>query len=88
MLAEGRSGCDLPDLGVPVEEEDKGLCVCEFEETFGMGQSKVSYHMRKLKDAALVVEEKRGKWSFYSLDPGAAEALLGEAKGLLSVEAR
>jgi ArsR family transcriptional regulator len=44
-----------------------------------MGQSKVSYHMRRLKDAGLVREERRGKWSFYSLDREAAGELLGEA---------
>jgi ArsR family transcriptional regulator, arsenate/arsenite/antimonite-responsive transcriptional repressor len=44
-----------------------------------MGQSKVSYHMRKLKEAGLVREERRGKWSFYSIDREAAGALLGEA---------
>ena len=79
MMAEGRGCCDLPDLGVPVEDEDNGICVCEFEDYFGMGQSKVSYHMGKLKDAGLVREERRGKWSFYSLDREATGALLGEA---------
>jgi ArsR family transcriptional regulator len=79
IMAEGRSCCDLPDLGVPAEEADNGICVCEFEEYFGMGQSKVSYHMKKLKDAGLVHEERRGKWSFYSLDREAAGQLLGEA---------
>jgi ArsR family transcriptional regulator len=44
-----------------------------------MGQSKVSYHMRKLKDAGLVREERRGKWSFYALDRGTTGGLLGEA---------
>jgi len=44
-----------------------------------MGQSKVSYHVRKLKEAGLVREEKRGKWSFYSLDREAAGDLLGDA---------
>jgi ArsR family transcriptional regulator len=79
MMAEGRGCCDFPDLGVPASEGDAGICVCEFEELFGMGQSKVSYHMRKLKDAGLVREEKRGKWSFYSLDRQAADALLSDA---------
>ncbi len=27
MMAEGRGCCDLPDLGVPVEDEEKGICV-------------------------------------------------------------
>jgi ArsR family transcriptional regulator, arsenate/arsenite/antimonite-responsive transcriptional repressor len=79
MMAEGRGCCDLPDLSVPAEEADKGICVCEFEDYFGMGQSKISYHMRKLKDAGLVREERRGKWSFYSLDRVTASELLGEA---------
>jgi ArsR family transcriptional regulator len=79
MMAEGRSCCDFSDSGVPATEGEEGICVCEFEAQFGMGQSKVSYHMRKLKDAGLVREEKRGKWSFYSIDREAAGALLGEA---------
>jgi ArsR family transcriptional regulator, arsenate/arsenite/antimonite-responsive transcriptional repressor len=54
MMAEGRSCCDLPDLGAPVDEGDPGICVCEFEDYFEMGQSKVSYHVRKLKDDAAV----------------------------------
>jgi ArsR family transcriptional regulator len=79
MMAEGRSCCDFSDSGVPAVEGEEGICVCEFEEVFSMGQSKVSYHMKKLKDAGLVREERRGKWSFYSLDREAAGELLGEA---------
>ena len=79
MMADGRSCCDFSASGVPAEEGEEGICVCDFEEVFGMGQSKVSYHMRKLKDAGLVREERRGKWAFYSLDREAAGALLGEA---------
>jgi ArsR family transcriptional regulator len=91
MMAEaassGRSCCGLPDLGVPAEEGDVGICVCEFEDRFGMGQSKVSYHMRKLKEAGLVKEERRGKWSFYSLDVDAAQQLLDEASEHLGARA-
>ncbi len=84
MMAEGRSCCGLPDLGTPAEDEDRGICVCEFEDYFGMGQSKVSYHVGKLKEAGLVREERRGKWSFYSLDRDAARELLTEAEEILS----
>jgi ArsR family transcriptional regulator, arsenate/arsenite/antimonite-responsive transcriptional repressor len=79
MMADGRSCCDFSDSGVPADEGDQGICVCEFEQVFGMGQSKVSYHMKKLKDAGLVREERRGKWSFYTLDRETAGELLGEA---------
>ena len=79
MMADGRSCCDFSDSGVPVTEGEEGICVCEFEDHFGMGQSKVSYHRRKLRDAGLVREDRRGKWSFYSIDREAAGELLGEA---------
>jgi len=85
MMGEGRGCCDLPDLGVPAgEDENRGICVCEFEDYFGMGQSRISYHMRKLKDAGLVREERRGKWSFYSLDEEAVRRLLDIARVQLS----
>jgi ArsR family transcriptional regulator len=88
--AEGRACCDLPDLGAPVagETDSPGICVCEFEGYYGVGQSRVSYHMRKLKEAGLVREERRGKWSFYSLDREVAGQLLAETENLLGVTAR
>jgi ArsR family transcriptional regulator len=79
MMAEGRGCCDFSGSGVPAGEGEEGICVCEFEDHFGMGQSKVSYHMKKLKGAGLVKEERRGKWAFYSLDREAAGELLGDA---------
>ena len=79
MIADGRSCCDFSGSGVPADEGDEGICVCEFEGAFSMGQSKVSYHVRKLKDAGLVSEEQRGRWAFYSLDREAAKQLLADA---------
>jgi ArsR family transcriptional regulator, arsenate/arsenite/antimonite-responsive transcriptional repressor len=78
MMAGGRGCCSLPDCGVPAADQDAGICICEFEAFFGMGQSKVSYHMKKLKGAGLVHEERRGRWSFYSLSRDAARGLLAE----------
>ena len=79
-VAEGRGRCGLPDLGAPVsgEEDSPGISVCELGECFEMGQSRVSYHMRKLKEAGLVREQRRGRWSFYSLDREAAHDLLAD----------
>ena len=79
MMAEGRGCCDFSGSPVAAGEGEEGICVCEFEGVFSMGQSKVSYHMKKLKDAGLVREERRGRWSFYSLDREVARELLGEA---------
>ncbi len=79
LMAEGRGCCGLPpasSMSVPGSGEPEGICVCEFQELYGLGQSKVSYHLRILKEAGLVTEESRGKWTFYSLNRKAARELL------------
>ncbi len=52
-----------------------------------MGQSRGSYHIGKLKEVGVVREERRGKWSFYSLDREAAGRLLVEARDYLRATA-
>jgi DNA-binding transcriptional ArsR family regulator len=60
------------------EGSGRRICVCKFARYFDAGQSKVSYHLGKLKAAGLVHEERCGKWSCYSLDREAAGRLLAE----------
>lgn len=43
-------------------------CVCEFVEIFQMSQPSISQHIRKLKDANMVTETRKGQWIFYSLN--------------------
>lgn len=43
-------------------------CVCEFVEVFKVSQPAISQHVRKLKDAGLVHETRRGQWIVYSLN--------------------
>ncbi|HEO8420412.1 ArsR family transcriptional regulator [Niallia circulans] len=43
-------------------------CVCEFVDVFQMSQPAISQHLRKLKDAGLVKEQRKGQWVIYSLD--------------------
>jgi ArsR family transcriptional regulator, arsenate/arsenite/antimonite-responsive transcriptional repressor len=86
MMSQGRGCCGLSApcaRGVPGTDEPQGICVCEFQEQFELGQSKTSYHLRVLKEAGLVTEETRGKWTFYAIDRDAAERSLGAIRGLL-----
>jgi ArsR family transcriptional regulator, arsenate/arsenite/antimonite-responsive transcriptional repressor len=86
LMAQGRGCCDLPapaTRGVPGADDPAGICVCEFQEQFGLGQSKTSYHLRVLRDAGLVNEEARGKWSFYSVAHEAADEALAATGRLL-----
>lgn len=80
LMAEGRGCCGLPSvssLPVPGDGECEGICVCEFQDLYGLGQSKVSYHLRILKEAGLVHEETRGKWTFYTLNRKTAQDMIG-----------
>lgn len=43
-------------------------CVCELLEVFDMSQPAISQHLRKLKDAGLVKEDRRGQWIYYSFN--------------------
>lgn len=46
----------------------EGACNCEIMAKFGMIQSRVSYHMKELTEAGLVIEEPKGKWKYYVLN--------------------
>jgi len=47
----------------------KDHCVCELMEHVDMSQSLISHHLRDLKDAQLVVDNKKGLRVYYSLTP-------------------
>lgn len=48
--------------------EEQECCVCELTDIFKASQPSISQHLRKLKDAGLVKENRRGKWIFYSIN--------------------
>ncbi|MCH1627429.1 ArsR/SmtB family transcription factor [Ferdinandcohnia quinoae] len=48
--------------------DSEDCCVCEFVEIFKASQPAISQHVRKLKDAGIVRETRRGQWVIYSLN--------------------
>lgn len=44
------------------------LCVCELCEYLGVTQSKLSFHLKTLKEADLVRARADGRWIYYSLN--------------------
>lgn len=47
----------------------KTLCVCEFCEILQCIQPKISRHLGLLRKTGLVVDERKGQWVYYSLNP-------------------
>ena len=50
-------------------------CVCELTDTLDAAQSRLSFHLRVLKDAGIVRDRKDGRWVHYELDPDAFEEI-------------
>lgn len=43
------------------------ICVCELEEAFAMIQSRISRHLKILKEAGFLAVERKGRWAYYSI---------------------
>lgn len=50
-------------------------CVCELTDAMKTGQSRLSFHLKVLKDAGLIKDRREGRWMYYSLNPDAIEEL-------------
>jgi len=43
------------------------VCVCDIENAFGMIQSRISRHLKILKEAGFLKVDRRGRWAYYSV---------------------
>ena len=50
---------------------DGEKCVCDLMDALDAGQSRLSYHLKVLKDAGLVTDRREGRWSYYTLERSA-----------------
>jgi len=58
-------------------------CVCDLMAALDLAQSRLSWHLKTLKDAGLVSDRREGRWSYYTLERDAfadAEAALAALK--------
>lgn len=56
-------------------------CVCDLQDSVGSYQSRLSFHLRKLKDAGLVDDRREGRWVYYVLNPD----VIAEVRAFLTV---
>lgn len=63
--------------------EEGEACVCDVSDV-GVSQPTVSHHLKKLREAGLLVSERRGTWVYYRVAPSvlaAMGALLSKSAG-------
>lgn len=46
----------------------KELCVCNLQELLNMGQSRLSRHLKILKDAGFLYVRRKGTWAYYGIN--------------------
>jgi ArsR family transcriptional regulator len=66
-------------------------CVCELTDSLDAAQSRLSFHLRVLRDAGIVRDRKDGRWVYYELEPDAfeeIEVLVGAMKPRHQVRAK
>ena len=50
-------------------------CVCDLTKDLNLSQSKLSFHLRVLREAGLLADRQSGRWIYYRLEPNALSAL-------------
>jgi ArsR family transcriptional regulator len=54
-------------------------CVCDLTDALDAAQSRLSFHLKVLKDAGLVTDRRDGRWMYYTLN----QETLGEVADLV-----
>jgi ArsR family transcriptional regulator len=43
-------------------------CVCELQDVLDAAQSRLSFHLKVLKDSGLISDRREGRWMYYALN--------------------
>ncbi len=62
---------DETRLGILEMLRDGERCVCDLQADLDAAQSRLSFHLRVLREAGLVTDRREGRWSYYSIAPEA-----------------
>ena len=59
-------------------------CVCDLTDALDAAQSRLSFHLKVLKDAGLVTDRREGRWMYYTLNTDVLAEVGELANGLAS----
>lgn len=74
-------------LSMVASHEGGEVCVCDLTPAFDLSQPTISHHLKVLREAGLLVCERRGTWVYYRVVAGALAqlaAVLGPAELTMS----
>lgn len=61
---------------------DGERCVCELQDELDAAQSRLSFHLKVLRDAGLVADRREGRWAYYRIVPEALAEVHDATVGL------
>jgi ArsR family transcriptional regulator, arsenate/arsenite/antimonite-responsive transcriptional repressor len=59
-------------------------CVCDMTDALDAAQSRLSFHLKVLKDAGLVTDRREGRWMYYTLNQDTLGEMAELVEGLAS----
>lgn len=68
--------------------KDGEQCVCDLTDALKTGQSRLSFHLKVLKDAGLITDRPEGRWTYYSLNAEVLEELVEVVQSLQGSRSR
>jgi ArsR family transcriptional regulator len=60
-------------------------CVCDMTDDLDAAQSRLSFHLKVLKEAGLISDRKEGRWMYYTLNPETLDEVAELIQSLASV---
>jgi len=49
------------------------VCVCEITESLNLSQPKISRHLALLRNLSILLDQRKGQWVYYRLNPALPE---------------
>jgi ArsR family transcriptional regulator, arsenate/arsenite/antimonite-responsive transcriptional repressor len=59
-------------------------CVCDLTDALDAAQSRLSFHLKVLKDAGLVTDRREGRWMYYTVNTETLQELTELVEALAS----
>jgi ArsR family transcriptional regulator len=66
-----RALADPTRLGIIEKLRGGEQCVCDLTDALDAAQSRLSFHLKCLKDAGLLRDRREGRWIYYAINPAA-----------------